>query len=413
MANLYNCEFPYGENMELVQPESIDFSSARLSRIRPVMQRYIDENKYAGILSLVSHCGQVVHFERFGWMDIKARKPMEFDALFRIYSMTKPITSAAAMMLLEEGCFRLADPVSAYIPELKNMKVLVGKTDQGLELEDAHREITIRDLFTHTAGFSYGFDEKDTIDQLYRRDVWGMLEKQVTPNLADFVRSAAQLPLRFHPGTAYHYSVAIDVLGYLVEVVSGIPFDQFLHQRIFEPLGMVDTGFSVPSGKLDRLACMYGPDPKQAGKLKDIDPHKKSMYTRPTTFFSGGGGLVSTAADYLRFCQMLLNQGELDGQRLLGRKTVELMMLNHLPEGIYEDSNKSQGFGLGGYILLDPARKQLLGTPGTFGWGGAANTKFWIDFQEQVIGILMIQYQPSDQYPIEADFINLVYQSML
>lgn len=399
--------------MQTANPTDLGFSPGRLARIRPVMERYVSEGKYAGGLTMVSRAGQTVHFERFGLRDVAAGKPVEEDTIFRIYSMSKPITSVAVMMLLEEGSFRLNDPISTYIPAFKNMQVIARTAGKQAWLEDAAGPITIRHLLTHTAGLSYGFDENDYLDGLYRKKLWGWLEKQPSPTLKDAVQAIARLPLRFHPGTAYHYSFAIDVLGYLVEVISGETFDQFLRQRIFEPLGMPDTDFWVPPEKTDRLAHMYGPDEKHPGQLKDIDPHEKSDYTHPVTFFSGGGGLVSTAADYMRFCQMLLNKGELDGVRLLGRKTVEYMMLNHLPNGVFLDQDPARGFGLGGFVILNPAQGDSMISAGAWGWGGAANTKFWIDPREQMIGLLMLQFMPSDLYPIEADFRNLVYQALV
>jgi CubicO group peptidase (beta-lactamase class C family) len=399
--------------MNIVKPEDLGFSSRRLARVEDAMQRYIDANQVAGTVSLVARCGQVVHFERRGLMDIASARPMELDAIFRIYSMSKPITSAAAMMLFEENRFRLSDPVSAYIPAFKEMKVVDHLEGGKAYLVDARREITIRDLFTHSAGLTYGFDEKDYVDSIFIEQVWRLLRAKPDSTLADLVAATAEVPLRFHPGTGFHYSFAIDVLGYLVEVISGMSFDRFLRERLFEPLDMVDTGFWVPPEKVSRLASMYGPDEQNPGRLKDIDPHDQSEYTRPKTFFSGGGGLVSTASDYLRFCQMLLNKGELDGVRLLGRKTVEMMFLNHLPAGVYLDQNPAFGFGLGGAVILDLAAGQVLGSNGLWWWGGAANTKFWIDPQEQLVAILMVQLMSNQPNTIEPDFRNLVYQALV
>lgn len=398
--------------METTQPEAVGLSTKRLGRIRPAMQRYVDQGKLAGILSLVSRQSKIAHCEAVGWMNIKAQTPMAYDTIFRIYSMTKPITSTAAMMLLEEGLFRLLDPVSAYLPELKGLKVMKHPGGSVTDLEDAKREISIRDLFTHSSGLSYGFDDNDSLDELYKKELWPKVDKPKT-NLSTLISALSTAPLAFQPGTAFRYSFSIDVLGRLVEVISGLRLDHFFRQRIFEPLGMVDTGFWVPAEKAGRFAVNYGPDEKHPGKLKDIDPFKKSDYRRPNTFLSGGGGLVSTAGDYLRFCQMLLNGGTLDGERLLGRKTVELMRTNHLPDGIYEDEHRAYGFGLGGNVLLHVNRAPTLGTEGSWGWGGAANTKFWIDWKEQLIGILMLQFMPSDQYPVAKDFQNLVYQSLI
>jgi CubicO group peptidase (beta-lactamase class C family) len=319
-------------------------------------------------------------------------KPMPKDAIFDLASMTKPITVAAALMLLEEGRFTLSDPISNYIPEFKNVKVELSPGS----LSPTRKPITVEDLFTHASGI---FDPRSRADSMN------------APTLAAYIQEIAKLPLAFQPGSAYRYSFATDVLGLLVQVVAGMPFEEFLHQRIFEPLGMVDTGFHVPAEQIGRFAATHGPDPEHG--LKVIDAPATSDYARPTRLPSGGGGLVSSTSDYLRFAQMLLNQGELDGARLLGRKTVELMASNHLPAGVHPFDETFSGFGLGVSVLLDPAQAQNLGSVGTFGWGGAANTNFWIDPQEQLIGILMLQFMPSDTYPVSPNFRTLVYQALV
>jgi CubicO group peptidase (beta-lactamase class C family) len=398
--------------MDIVKPEDLGFSSLRLARINAVMQRYVDEKKLAGIVTLVARRNKVVHFEKFGMADIEAGRPMQLDTLFRIYSMTKPITTTAALMLFEEGRLRLADPVSRYIPAFKDVKVLDNTAGSGVRYVDAMQPITIHHLLTHTAGLSYGFDENVYIDELYRKHIWTAAETNPDLTLEAFVGEIAKLPLAYQPGMLYRYSVATDVLGLLVQVVSGMPFDEVLKQRILGPLGMVDTGFHVPLEKIDRFAATYGPD--EQGRLKVVDAPQTSRYARPTHNPSGGGGLVSTAGDYLRFCRMLLNKGELDGVRLLGRKTVELMTTNAMPNGVQpfpEDASSS--FGLGVSVLLDLRQSKLLGSSGTFGWGGAANTNFWIDPKEEIIGILMLQYMPSETYPVVADFRTLAYQALV
>ena len=335
---------------------------------------------------------------------------MQLDTIFRIYSMTKPITSTAVLMLMEEGRLRLADPIAQYIPGFKDVKVLDNAPGSGVRQVSADRPITIRDLLTHTAGLSYGFDDV-YIDELYRKHIWGPMETNPDLTLADWIGELAKLPLASQPGTRFRYSVATDVLGYLVQVISGMPFETFLKQRIFEPLGMIDTDFWVPPQKVERFAANYGPD-AEAG-LKVIDPPATSHYTRPSKAPSGGGGLVSTTGDYLRFAQMLLNKGELDGVRLLGRKTVELMTTNHLPDGVFSFDDPSAGFGLGVSVLLNLGKSQTLGSVGNFGWGGAANTNFWVDPKEELLGILMLQFMPSDTYPVVADFRNLTYQALI
>ena len=395
--------------MNIVKPESVGFSSSRLARINVAMQRYVDEQKLAGMVTLVARRGQVVHFEKFGMADREAGTPMALDTIFRIYSMTKPITSTAVLMLFEEGLLRLTDPVSRYIPAFGQVKVLDNTPGSGVRLVDPIRPITVRDLLTHTAGLSYGFDEGVYIDDLYRQHLWGPLEANPDLTPEEIVGAVAKLPLVSQPGTQYRYSFATDVLGYLVQVVAAMPFAQFLQQRIFEPLGMVDTDFWVPSEKLDRFAAVYSLD--ELGGLKVLDTPDINHYTHPTQCPSGGGGLVSTAGDYLRFAQMLAHKGELEDVRLLGRKTVELMMTNHLADGVYE--SPGQGFGLGGSVLLDLGKGQTLGSVGTFGWGGAANTNFWVDPKEEMLGILMVQFMPSDTYPVTPDYRILAYQALV
>jgi len=398
--------------MKIVQPEEMGFCSKRLAHINSTMQRYVDEQKLAGFVSLIARRGQVVHWEKFGMAEIGTDKPMALDTIFRIYSMTKPITSAAVLMLMEEGRLRLADPIAQYIPAFKNVKVLDNSTGLGMQLVEPARPITLHDLMTHTAGLSYGFEDHHYIDSLYRQ-LWGKLDANPQFTLQDWIEEIAQIPLAYHPGTRYRYSMATDVLGYLVEVVAGVPFATFLQQRIFEPLGMVDTSFFVPQEKLARFATTYGPG-KQGG-LTVIDAAQTSHYLNPEKRASGGGGLVSTTGDYLRFTQMLLNKGELEGVRLLGRKTIELMTTNNLPYGVSLDNDPTSGvgFGLGVSVLLDLGKAKVLGSVGSYGWGGAANTNFWIDPKEELIGILMLQFMPSDTYPVVADFRNLAYQALV
>ncbi len=397
--------------MNIVSPESVGFSAARLARINTLMQRYVDERKLAGMVTLVARRGQTVHFETCGLADIAAGAPMRRDTLFRIYSMTKPITSTAVLMLFEEGRFQLSDPVAQYIPAFADVKVLDNSAGSGVHYIAPVRPISIRDLLTHTAGLSYGFDENVYIDDLYRERVYALREANPDLTLEDFVQAIGKLPLAHQPGSAFRYSFATDVLGLLVQVVAGVPFEEFLRRRIFEPLGMVDTSFHVPAEQIGRFAATHGPDPEHG--LAVTDAPATSDFARPTRVPSGGGGLVSSTSDYLRFAQMLLNQGELDGARLLGRKTVELMAANHLPAGVHPFDETFRGFGLGVSVLLDPAQAQNLGSVGTYGWGGAANTNFWVDPQEQLIGILMLQFMPSDTYPVSPNFRTLVYQALV
>lgn len=395
--------------MQVVQPEELGFAGERLARIKPKMQSYVDENKLAGISTLIARHGKVAHFEHVGMADIAAGTPVSAETIFRIYSMTKPITSVAALMLMEEGHFRLSDPVADYLPAFKDVRVL----NPDGRLVAPQQPMTVRHLLTHSAGLSYGFEEDFIIDRLYQQQVWGPLHTHEETPLADWIGSIAQVPLAYHPGTSYRYSVATDVLGYFVQVVSGMGFADFLQQRIFAPLGMIDTFFTVPAEKLNRFAANYGP--QESGGLKVIDAPRESHYSRPTPRPSGGGGLLSTTPDYLRFAQMLLNKGELDGVRLLGRKTVELMTSHHLADGIYVnlDPVAGLGFGLGVSVLLNLGKGQMPGSVGTFGWGGAANTNFWIDPQEDLLGIIMLQFMPSGTYPVVPDFRIMTYAALV
>ena len=397
--------------MELARPEELGFSSARLARITPALKGYVDRKQIAGLVSLVARRGRVVHFETCGMMGLESSRSMRRDAIFRIYSMTKPVTSAAAMMLVEENHLRLADPLSKYLPMFKDMKVYTprgGGAD--FDLLPAKREITVRDLFIHTAGLSYGFEPNSYVDGLYREKFRAVLEKRSEMSLEEGMQEIAKLPLALHPGTAHRYSVSIDVLGYLIQVISGKPFEVFLKERIFDPLGMGDTGFWVPPEKIGRFTSnmILG----ETGELKVLDEPASSPYAKPAKFASGGGGLVSTTEDYLRFCQMLLSQGRLGNSRLLGRKTVELMFSNHLAPDV-PSFDPAYGIGLGGAILLDPARSQRLGTAGSYHCGGLASTHFWIDPREELIGILMLQLMNNTLYPFETDFHNLVYQAIV
>ena len=299
-------------------PETVGVSTERLDRIRPVMQSYVDKGNLPGFLTVVARKGKIVHFEPIGMRDVENAKPVEADTIFRIYSMSKPITSVAVMMLYEEGHFQLGTSVSRFIPEFKNMKVY---NEDQTEILDAKKDIKIKHLLMHTAGFTYGWGGKP-VDKRYRE--LKVLASGST--LSDMARKLSEIPLVHEPGEKWTYGVSTDVLGYLVEVVSGMPFEDFLQSRLFGPLGMEDTGFSVPSEKVDRFAALYRPNKENGMDRVGEAPLAKD----DVSFFpSGGGGLVSTAGDYMRFAQMLLNGGELDGIRILGKKTVELMRYPH------------------------------------------------------------------------------------
>ena len=396
--------------MNIVKPESVGLSSERLARIKGVMQTYIDRGVFAGISTLVARKGELAHLGTFGWQDLETRKPITEDTLFRIYSMTKPITSVAVMMLCEQGKLRLGDPVSRHVPQFKDRKVMVLR-EGGYDLVPAAREVTIHDLLTHTSGLCYPDEEPTPLSEIYRK-AFEQMTKGADPTLEKWISAliAMDIPLAFHPGTAFRYGLSIDVLGYIVQVVSGQPFDEFLKERIFNPLGMADTDFWVPPEKVGRFAALYGPAKK--GGLQIIGSPDGKDYTRPDRAHSGGGGLVSTLGDYFRFGQMMLNGGELEGARILGRKTVEWMMQNHLPAGIHDNDQVWNGFGLGGAVLINPGLSPRPGSAGKFGWGGAANTEWWIDPAEELNCILMLQYLPGFTIPIVEDFAQLVYAAL-
>ena len=351
---------------------------------------------------------------------------METDAIFRIYSMTKPITCVALMTLYEKGRCQLYDPVAKYIPAFGSLQVWAGDGAPGTELVDQARPVTIRDLLTHTAGFTYYFYEYGPVEQMYR-DTPG----DPRASLQEFVEHLLRFPLAFQPGTRWRYSFAHDVVAYLVEVLSGQPIDAYLRENLFEPLGMVDTGYYVPEGKLDRLASMYGPAEVQQLDMVDTQLWKAAyaganvllsgpndLERRPHNAFRGGHGLVSTAMDYYRFCQMMLNNGELDGSRILGRKTVELMSMNHLPPALLPLEAAGQyspgtGYGLGFGVLMDPGQAGNIASKGTYSWGGAASTAFWIDPKEDLIGVQMAQFQPNGFHRIGDDLKVAAYQAIL
>ncbi len=389
--------------VRVTAPETAGLSVERLARIETLMQGYVDEQHVAGLITMVARRGAVIHFEQYGQRNLAAGTPMEDDTIFRIYSMTKPIVSVAALMLYEEGHYLLNDPVARYIPSFENLMVYDAEVPDGSKRTAPKRPVTIRDLLTHTSGFTYGFFSNTPVDTLYQQT--GLF--QSGGNLADFVQRLSHLPLLHQPGTQWHYSVSTDVLGYLVEVVSGQTLDVFLQERIFDPLGMTDTAFDVAPEKMDRFAANY--QKNDSGQLEAVDAGATSQFAAPVRFFSGGGGLVSTAPDYMRFAQMLLNEGTLDGKRLLSRKTVALMTTNHL-DGEYAPG---WGFGLGVQVCTDVARTQTLGSEGTFGWSGMANTYFFIDPEEDLIGMVWTQFLPYGAYPFSNQFKVAVYQALV
>lgn len=409
-------------------PESAGMSKAALDRVEDhLKRRYIDAGRFPGTQLVVYRRGKVVHSAVQGLADVERKVPLKDDTIFRIYSMTKPITSVAFMMLFEEGRVALDEPVVKYIPEWKNLGVFVAGTAPNFLTRPLSRPMLIVDLLRHTSGLTYGFQQRSNVDAAYREAKIGEVEKAGT--LETMIEGLAKIPLEFSPGDAWNYSVATDVIGYLVGKISGQPFEQFVKERILNPLGMSDTGFHVPADKAHRLAACYSAqggtafhatDRKDGLTLQD-DP-ATSSFLSPPSFISGGGGMVSTAADYLTFCRALLNGGQLGDVRLIGPKTLALMASNHLPGGLdlpgmsrslfSEATYNGIGFGLGFAVTMDPAKTLIPGSPGEYSWGGAATTSFWIDPAEELITIFMTQVLPSSAYPLRRELRTMVYAAI-
>ena len=401
--------------MKIASPESVGMASDRLARINQKLQGYVDRGNVAGFVTLVARHGDVVHLETCGYRDAENKIPMQEDTIFRIYSMTKPITSVALMMLYEQGKFHLYDPVSKYIPAFAKTRVLRGYGFMGKELVEQSPPMTIHHLLTHTAGLSYGFFYDTPIEDMYRDSIF----RSETATLEEKTIGMAELPLRDQPGAAWNYSIATDVCGFLVQVLADMPFEDFLQQNIFDPLGMVDTQFHVPAEKVKRFAKLYQHKFVDGSFLEYTGEPQIPFhdFTKPASAPSGGGGLVSTIGDYWQFANMLLRGGELDGVRFLGRKTLEFMHKNHLrpellPLTIGPNPIPSKGFGLGFDVILDPAQTGVLNSKGTFGWSVAAATNFWADPQEQIVGIIMTQLM-NNLLNFQADFRTLTYQALV
>ena len=399
------------------RPEEVGLSTPHLARITPWMRRWVDSGKLPGLLVAIVRNDRLAWFETCGYRDVETKRAVEPDTIYRIYSMTKPITTVAALMLYEEGCFQLDDPVAKFIPAFADTRVFAGGDADSFTTEPLVRPVTVHDLMIHTSGLTYGFQHEHAVDALYRKRRIEF-NANIGP-LAGVVEAAAAQPLVFQPGTRWNYSVSTDVLGRLVEIWSGVPLDTFFDERILRPLDMRDTGFHVPEGQGDRLASSYVQT--DDGGLALVDPAGESRFLKPAITLSGGGGLVSTAADYLRFVRMLRGHGTLEGARILGRKSVELMTTNHLP-GDLADMGRPRfaempfagiGFGLGVSVLLDPAKARILGSPGEYAWGGMASTAFWADPAEDMIVLLLTQLMPSSAYPIRRELRVLTYQALL
>jgi len=405
--------------MDLARPEEVGLSSARLARIEEHLERrYLADKKIAGALTLVQRRGRIAYLKAQGLADRERGVPMRDDTIFRIYSMSKPVTSVALMTLYERGAFQLEDPVHRFIPAWRDLRVFDGGNHPTFATRPCERAMSVRDLFTHMSGLTYGFMERTNVDRAYRRLGIGERDK----SLDEMIATLAKLPLEFSPGTRWNYSVSTDVLGHLIERISGKRLDVFLREEIFEPLGMVDTAFFVPAEKLDRFSTNYTRMPDKS--LRVEDDRMKSIFAEPPAFLSGGGGLVSTARDYARFCQMLLNGGALGGARILGRKTIELMSMNHLPEGrditrmnvggqFSQIAYDGVGFGLGFSVTMDLAKAQTIGSAGEYAWGGAASTAFWVDPKEDLAVIFMVQLMPSGTFNFRGQLKSIVYPAIV
>ena len=423
------------KEMSSTKPERQGFSSERLAKLTQLMNAKVEDGTMVGGMGMIARNGKIIYSQTYGQADREAGKVMTDDAIYRIYSMSKPITGVALMMLYEEGKFRLNDPIAMYIPEMANLPVAlstggtgvvsdgttsiaIGSGDESLvgQTRKAKRQPTIRDLMTHTAGLTYGIFGNTEVDQAYRKA--GLLGDM---DLKEFVTVLGKLPLQYDPGSQWHYSVSVDVQGYLVEVLSGMKFSEFLEQRIFAPLDMQDTAFKVNEGNKDRLAQLYKPEgvtadnyfsPATGSGLEIADAFISAGYIYGGKFESGGGGLVATARDYMRFSQMMLNGGELDGVRILSPKTVDLMTTNHIGDLGLGYGSKGIGFGLDFAVVLNPGEVGEVSSAGEYNWGGAAGTRFWIDPQEQLIGLFMVQSIPH-RTRLADDFKVMTYQALV
>mgnify|MGYP001997975628 FL=1 len=407
-ASLLASTFSAAAELPRDQPDAVGMSSARLARIAPAMQRYIDAELTPGVITAVMRHGKLIHYKAQGHMDVASAKPMREDAIFRIASMTKPIASVALMMLWEEGRFQLRDPVSKFIPEFAAAQVSTAADASGTtgELVPPKRPIQIRDMLTHTAGLANN----------YSGNVAAYRQAMNTPrpkSNAEQIKRLAALPLNYHPGEEWQYSAATNVVGHLVEIISGQSLDEFLRQRIFEPLQMPDTHFYLDNTKGGRLTTQYTPDENNKIKAQDPGSKQSRWITSPRNLFSGAGGLVSTVRDYLRFQQAMLNGGEIDGNRILAPSTVSLMLENHTGDLPLWLPGPGMGFGLGYGVVVDRGAAATPLSEGAGYWGGAYCTLSWIDPEQNLVGVLMTQVRPYSHINIRQDFQVLTYQAII
>jgi CubicO group peptidase (beta-lactamase class C family) len=404
--------------MDIVTPESVGLDSAQLARVGEHLgKRYVEPGKIPGSITLVARGGQVCYLDVQGQRDRERGTPMTADSILRIYSMTKPVTSVALMTLYEQGLFSLDDPVHRFIPSWKNLQVYKAGTFPMFLTVPCQRPMTIRDLLMHSSGLTYDFLRASNVDHAYRKLQLGLPRPGYT--LQDMIDELAQLPLEFVPGERWNYSVSTDVLGYLIEVLSGQSLPDYMRSVIFEPLGMVDTAFEISPDKVDRFASCYERNPRKEVVLND-DGQDSHFASR--SFYSGGGGLVSTAQDYFRFSQMLLNGGSLDGQRIIGSRTLRFMTQNHIPGGadmaqyatggFSETAYEGVGFGLGFANKLDPVGNGYPASAGSYFWGGLASTLFWVDPAEELVVVFMTQLIPSSTFNFRGQLENIIYAAL-
>jgi CubicO group peptidase (beta-lactamase class C family) len=393
-------------DLAMAPPESVGIASDRLKRLDAAMKRLVDEKQVAGLVTLLARHGKIVHANAVGKRDLRAADPLQKDSIFRIYSMTKPVTGVAMMMLYEEGKWRLEDPVARHIPELARLKVYTGKNDDGSpKLEDARRSMTMRELMTHTGGLGYVLTPNNPVDKMI---IDGNVLNAGAP-LQAMIDGLGKIPLLAQPGTRWSYSIGVDVQGHLVEKMSGQPFAEFLRTRIFEPLGMKDTAFFVPKEKMSRFSEVHG----GAGATLAIDPNRPDATIVPLGP-SGGGGLFSTAPDYLRFCEMLLQGGQLNGMRLLAPRTVEMMRTNHVNPDALKTMTPGTGWGMDFQVVMDAAALGDSVPTGTFTWFGIAGTWFWIDPVDDVAFVGMVGHSSlATTRPIHGLSRSLVYQAIV
>jgi CubicO group peptidase (beta-lactamase class C family) len=404
----------YGQKQ---QPEQVGFCSQRLARITPWLENYVDEGKIPFGAVVVMRKSKVAYSHLYGLRDVEKENPAIEDGLYRIYSMSKLITTVVAMSLFESGELMLDDPISMYIPQFLNQKVYLSGSFDQMELTDLDTPMTIHHLLNHTSGLTYGAFDPGPVGRSMRKAKIDFGDTKET--LEELVNRLAKTPLCFQPGSRWKYGVSTDVLGRIIEVITGKSLETVFKERVFYPLKMSDTFFSVPDDKLNRFGALYTKTNEKL--LKKLEDAESSRFRNPLLLNSGGGGLVSSMNDYIRFIEMIRGLGKLDGVRVLGRKTVEFMMRNHLPGDMASMGQKTFsempmtgiGFGLGGAVLLDPVKAQILGSEGEFTWGGVASTAFWIDPLEEISAVFMTQLIPSSTYPIRRELRVLVYQALI